>query len=48
MLKLINQQLSFFLVESGFQTIVESFVARGSRSASVHPINGEVYTFGMI
>ena len=34
----------FFSRESGFQTIVESFVARGSRSASVHPINGEVYT----
>lgn len=34
----------FFSRESGFQTIVESYVARGSRSASVHPVNGEIYT----
>lgn len=34
----------FFSRESGFQTIVESIVARGSRSASTHPVNGEIYT----
>ncbi|MFT0229346.1 hypothetical protein ACMSFO_17865 [Bacteroides thetaiotaomicron] len=44
MLKPISLRLSFFSRESGFQTIVESYVARGSRSASVHPVNGEIYT----
>ena len=34
----------FYSRESGFKTQVNSFIARGCRSASAHPRNGEIYT----
>lgn len=34
----------FYSRESGFKTQVNSFIARGTRSASAHPRNGEIYT----
>lgn len=42
--KLDQPSTFFFSRESGFKTIVQSFTARGNRSGSAHPVNGEIYT----